>query len=171
MGLPHTTKLTSCKAAAEHSMSLLLYAACPMTLHSRYALRSLTKRRMCRKETANVNLCCCGFKCNEADVVKHSHPATQSAATTAGAAPGGVTTKPASTILCFPGLHGCSSDLALVWLQSCSRALLNLQAMSLGLQYLQCINTVLMMRAPSKYTCLACERLSARSLALADKRV
>ncbi|CAL5220984.1 g3096 [Coccomyxa viridis] len=49
-----------------------------------------------RKEKANLDLCCCGFKMNEADQVKHSHPATQPAATTAGAAPGSVATKPTS---------------------------------------------------------------------------
>lgn len=49
-----------------------------------------------RKEKATIDLCCCGFKCNDADTVKHGHPpATQPAATT-GAAPGAVATKPAS---------------------------------------------------------------------------
>ena len=50
----------------------------------------------CRKEKATIDLCCCGFKCNDADTVKHGHhPATQPAATT-GAAPGTLATKPAS---------------------------------------------------------------------------
>ena len=27
----------------------------------------------CRKEKATIDLCCCGFKCNDADTVKHGH--------------------------------------------------------------------------------------------------
>ena len=38
----------------------------------------------CRKEKANVDLCCCGLKVNDASVVSHNHPATQPTAVSGG---------------------------------------------------------------------------------------
>lgn len=55
--------------------------------HQSLPLRYVIVR--CRKEKANIDLCCCGLKVNEADRVSHSHPATQQLGTT------GATTKPA----------------------------------------------------------------------------
>ncbi|KAK9905771.1 hypothetical protein WJX75_006029 [Coccomyxa subellipsoidea] len=37
-----------------------------------------------RKEKANVDLCCCGLKVNDASVVSHNHPATQPTAVSGG---------------------------------------------------------------------------------------
>ncbi len=52
----------------------------------------------CRKEKANVSLCCCGLKVNDANVVSHDHPATQPAAVS------GATTKPGGAALSHPQL-------------------------------------------------------------------
>ena len=64
----------------------------------------------CRKEKATLDLCCCGFKCNDAEVKHSHHPATQPAGTT-GAAAGkdGVVTKPASKHVSLSCLAHCNA--------------------------------------------------------------